>query len=123
MPMQFISKQFVGDAIAVEFGTRPSALKNPSCPQRFCWRGASYVIEELVEEWRDHARKGRMARNQRAAHLRRASQVGSWGVGRIYFRVRVQEQRYFDLYYDRAPAGGHPHGQWFLFRELEPVSR
>ena len=122
MSVQFIPKQFVGDAIAVEFKARPWALKNPSCPQRFRWRGASYVIEELVEEWRDHARKGRMARNQREAHLRRARQVGSWGVGRIYFRVRVQANRYFDLYYDRAPAGGHPHGQWFLFRELERVS-
>lgn len=118
--MKFIPKQFLGDMIAVEGKAR--ALKNPSCPQRFSWRGRDYAIEELLAEWRDHSRKGRMAHNQREAHLRRASQVGSWGVGRIYFRVRVPGDRYFDLYYDRAPAGGHPHGQWFLLQELERVA-
>ncbi len=116
--MELIPKQFLGEVITVEFDQAPATIKNPYCPQRFTWRDTELKVVELLEEWRDPSRKGRMARNQREAHLQRSRQVGSWGVGRIYFRVRVQDGRHFDLYYDRAPAGGYPEGRWFLFREL-----
>ena len=43
---------------------------------------------------------------------------GSWGQGRVYYRVRTEEGRLFDLYYDRAPKGQRRAGAWFLWREL-----
>jgi hypothetical protein len=48
-----------------------------------------------------------------------AESRGSWGVGRFYFRVKLEDGRVFDLYYDRAPQGvDRRKGTWFLFREL-----
>ena len=119
--MELIPKHFLGEVITVDFDRAPATIKNPCCPQRFTWRDTELEIVALIEEWRDPSRKGRMARNQREAHLRRSRQAGSWGVGRVYFRVRVQDGRHFDIYYDRAPAGGYPQGRWFLFRELAEV--
>ncbi len=52
-------------------------------------------------------------------HLARASNVGSWGVGRHYRRVRTDSGRIFELYYDRAPRGSSDRkGAWYLFQEL-----
>jgi hypothetical protein len=40
-------------------------------------------------------------------------------VGRFYFRVRVEDGRLFELYYDRAPRGQkQKKGAWFLQSEL-----
>jgi len=56
----------------------------------------------------------------RPDHLTMAEKRGSWGVGRIYFRVRTESDQVFDLYYDRAPgSGGNRQGAWWLFREME----
>lgn len=60
-----------------------------------------------------------MARNMRASSARKAARRGSWGVGRFYFRVRTEEKRVFDLYYDRAPKdAGDRIGHWYIWREL-----
>ncbi len=60
-----------------------------------------------------------MATNMRAEHAARASQRGSWGVGRDYYRVRTDTGQVFELYYDRAPKGSRDRkGAWFLDREL-----
>ena len=118
--MNLIPKRFIGEVITVEFNQKPATRKNPHCPDRFIWNAEVHEIDALLEERRDHARRGRMTRNMRAAHLTRAGQRGSWGVGRIHFRVRLQDGRFFDLYYDRSPQGGNPLGQWNLYRELEP---
>jgi len=41
------------------------------------------------------------------------------GVGRFYFRVRVDGGQIYDIYYDRAPKDADRRkGQWFLYREL-----
>ncbi|NIN66282.1 MAG: hypothetical protein GTO63_16635 [Anaerolineae bacterium] len=54
-------------------------------------------------------------------HLRSVRRFGSWGVGRFYFRVRVEDGRVFDLYYDRAPKdAADRQGHWYLWRELKP---
>ncbi len=119
--MHLIPKRFIGEGITVEFDQAPATRKNPHCPDRIIWHTQVYVIDELLEERRDHARRGRMTRNMRPAHQARAAQRGSWGVGRILFRVRTQDCRFFDLYYDRSPQGGNPLGQWSLYQELEPA--
>lgn len=60
-----------------------------------------------------------MARNMRQEHAGRAARRGSWGVGKFFFRIRTQEDRIFDLYYDRAPQNvDQRKGSWHLFQEL-----
>lgn len=110
---------YIGEAIDAIFERPPALDKKPGCPQAFSWRGATYPITGLLAEWHDYARKGRMAGNMRPDHAEAASHRGSWGVGRDYFRVRVEGGRLFELYYDRAPKGSKQRkGQWFLVAEL-----
>ncbi len=111
--------RFIGEPVDVEFDTPPLLEKQPGCPDRFVWREHAYRIAEVLGEWRDFGRRGRMARNMTPAHAAVASQRGSWGVGRFYFRVRTASRRVFDLYYDRAPKDADSRkGAWFLYREL-----
>jgi hypothetical protein len=111
--------QFIGEAIQVEFDQPPVLEKKPGCPDRFVWRGQTYRITEMLGEWHDYRRRGRMAHNMGEAHLAAASRRGSWGVGRDYYRVRADSGQVFDLYYDRAPKrAGDRKGAWFLYREL-----
>ena len=117
--MEMQSLRFIGEAIEVEFDQAPAFEKAPDCPARFVWRGETHRITELLSEWHDFGRRGRMAENMRPAHLAAASRRGSWGVGRYYFRVRTEAGRVFDIYYDRAPTdSGGRKGTWFLFREM-----
>ncbi|HEY52852.1 MAG TPA: hypothetical protein G4N94_05280 [Caldilineae bacterium] len=111
--------QFIGERIDVQFDTAPTFSKTPGCPDGFIWQGETYRITELLSEWRDVGRRGRMASNMRPAHAKMAERRGSWGVGRFYFRVRTDAGRIFDLYYDRAPGkAGDRKGSWLLFREM-----
>jgi len=114
-PMRFIS-----EVISVGFDDPPALAKRPGAPDRFDWRGSTFLVVDKLKEWHDYERRGRMGHNMRPAHLRAARRRGSWGVGRDYYRVRTGCGRIFDLYYDRAPntAGGR-RGQWILFCELE----
>jgi len=111
--------RFIGELIQVEFDRPPALEKKPSCPDRFIWRGETHRVVELLSEWHDYGRRGRMARNMRPTHAVVAEQRGSWGVGRDYYRVRTESGRVFDLYYDRAPKKtDHRKGAWFLYREM-----
>jgi len=111
--------RFIQEPISVDFDQSPLLEKKPGCPDRFSWGDERHEIIELLAEWHDYNRRGRMARNMRPAHAAIAQQRGSWGVGLDYYRVRVSSGRIFDLYYDRAPAGaGQRKGAWFIDREL-----
>ena len=113
--------RFLGEPVEVEFDVPPTLSKSPSCPQRIVRRGQTMAVVELLEAWRDFKRRGRMAANLQPEHLLRAAERGSWGVGRFFFRVRVEDGRVFDLYYDRAPQGTEQRaGSWHLYRELLP---
>ena len=115
---------FIGEPIQVQFDEPPAFDKRPSCPDQFVWRDQTYQIEELLSEWRDYGRRGRMAQNMRPTHAATATLRGSWGVGRYYFRVRVEAGRVFDLYYDRAPKKPDDRkGSWFLLQEMGPQMR
>lgn len=110
---------FIGERIEVQFDTAPTFSKTPGCPARFIWQEEIYGVVELLQEWRDYGRRGRMASNMRPEHATMAEKRGSWGVGRIYFRVRTESSQIFDLYYDRAPGkSGDRKGAWWLFREM-----
>ena len=118
--MDFKPLHFIGEPVEVEFDRPPTLEKKPGCPDRFTWRGRTYAILEMLSEWHDYRRRGRMARNMRPTHTVVAAQRGSWGVGQDYFRVRTDSGQVFDLYYDRAPKdAGHRKGGWFLDKELQ----
>ena len=110
---------FIDEPIEVIFDKPPMLEKSPECPQGFIWQGITYRVEKLLEEWRDYRRRGRMERNMRPEHSRRASLKGSWGVGRFYFRVLVEGSgREFELYYDRSPNNlDDRKGGWYLLGE------
>ncbi len=111
---------FIGEQIQVEFDEPPKFDKKPGCPDRFIWKDHTYQIREKLNEWYDFSRKGKMGFNMRPEHLKTAELKGSWGVGRIYFRVRTDSEQIFELYYDRAPKNVQDRkGSWFLFKELE----
>jgi len=113
--------RFIEEPIEVVFYQQPALEKRAGCPDGFVWRGNIYMIEELVSEWHDYRRRGRMARNMRPEHAAKAAKRGSWGVGQDYYRVRTDSGQLFDLYYDRAPKNvNHRKGEWRLFQELSP---
>ena len=111
--------RFIGEEIKVAFDRPPLLEKKPGCPDRFIWEEQTFEVVEMLLEWHDYRRRGRMARNMAPAHAAVAEQRGSWGVGRAYFRVVANNQRIFELYFDRAPKDSDRRkGAWFLFREL-----
>ena len=111
--------QFLDRVIEPIFDVPPPLEKSPPCPDGFTWAGETFRVVEKLAEWSDFTRRGRSARNMRPAHLEVAAGRGSLGVGRVYFRVRVESGRIFDLYYDRAPKDADRRkGQWFVYREL-----
>jgi len=111
--------RFIGEEIEVRFNQIPVRQKTPPCPDGFTWGDRPYQVAGKLSEWADFTRRGRMARNMRPAHLSVAAEHGSLGVGRFYFRVRVDTGQFFDLYYDRAIRDVDDRlGHWFLYREL-----
>ncbi len=110
--------RFIDEPIEVEHLGSPLLEKVPRCPARFRWQGQEFAISELLAEWQDFRRRGRMARNMAPPHKSRAERVGSWGVGRFFFRVRVESGRVFEIYYDRAPVDADDRkGRWVLYAE------
>lgn len=122
--MEVIPLRFIEEPVETLFEKTPAISKNPPCPQGFIWGGETYLVGEVLSEWRDYQRRGRMARNMSSEHSDIASRRGSWGVGQIFFRVRTKQGRIFDLYYDRAPKNvDQRQGGWFLYQELVPLDR
>ncbi len=117
--MDATSIRFIGQPIEVQFDEPPVLEKKPDCPDRIVWAGTTYQVVALLSKWHDYRRKGRMAQNMQEGHATVAALRGSWGVGRMYFRVQVEDGRLFELYYDRAPKdAGDRKGRWFLRCEL-----
>jgi len=109
---------FIHEPIAVVFDRQPIFEKSPNCPSAFIWREQTYAVVEMLETWQDFRRRGRSLRNMQSGHLRSAARHGSWGVGRFYFRVRIEDGRVFEIYYDRAPESADDRkGRWFLLGE------
>ena len=119
MTMQMKPKRFINEAVEVFFEQAPALEKKPGPPSGFIWRGERFVIVEILSEWHDYQRRGRMNRNMQPKHASAAELRGSWGVGQDYYRVRTQNERLFDIYYDRAPKDvDRRKGAWFLDREM-----
>jgi hypothetical protein len=113
------SLHFIGESIQVSFDIPPVRQKTPPCPDGFAWQGRAYRVTGKLAEWSDFSRRGRSARNMQPAHAAVAVRRGSLGVGRFYFRVRVDSGQVFDLYYDREIKDVDDLlGHWFLYREM-----
>ena len=112
------SDQFISEPVEVTFHEPPALEKTPPCPAAFTWREERHVIAELLAESHSFERRGKMSRNMRPTNLAVAASRGSWGVGRFSFRIRTEDDRYFELYYDRAPTGRQRKGGWYLYREF-----
>jgi len=111
--------RFICEPIEVHYDLPPALEKKPGPPDRFTWRNTQYQISYVLSEWFDYSRRGRMARNMTPEHSETAKRRGSWGVGRLYFRIRTDTNRIFDIYYDRAPEDvDNRKGNWFLYQEL-----
>lgn len=109
-------KQFVCEEIKVEFDKEFVLEKKPPCPISFIWREQNLIVEELISSWFDYERKGKKAKNMRNTHLARARVKGSWGVGRIYYKVRCEFGEIVVIYYDRSPNNVCDRkGKWILF--------
>lgn len=107
--------EFIDEPVEVIFNNPPLFSKSPPCPDAFVWRGETYTVLEMLEMWQNFQRRGKMARNMQPEHARTAARRGSWGVGRFFFAVRVQEGRVFEIYYDRTPeSAGDRAGHWVL---------
>ena len=117
--MDFKPIQFFDHPIEVLFETPPALEKSPDCPDGLMWNKQTYRVIELLASWSDFTRRGRAARNMRPSHAAVASNRGSLGVGRFYFRVRADNGQVFDIYYDRAPRDADRRkGEWFVYLEL-----
>lgn len=115
LPLKFIQEE-----IDVLFNKQPVLTKKQGCPDEFIWRNNHYFVVDIISEWHDYQRKGRMGRNMRESHAQAASKRGSWGVGVDFYRLRTDSGQVFDLYYDRAPEDVYNRkGAWFLFQELK----
>lgn len=114
--------KFISEPIEVQHDQAPALEKMPGPPDRFRWREQEFAVREVLMEWHDYQRRGRMARNMQPQHAEAASRRGSWGVGQNYYRVRTGDDRFFDLYYDRAPKDADRRkGGWFLYQELSEI--
>jgi hypothetical protein len=122
--MEFKPIHFIDEPIEVEFLFAPMIEKKPVCPDKFIWRGVEYPVIEMISEWHDYSRHGRMARNMQPQHASVAAKRGSWGVGIFYFRVKTMPNRYFDIFFDRSPKDVDDRkGKWFIYREIEPFEQ
>lgn len=117
--MELKPLHFLDQPIEVLFDTPPAREKTPDCPNGFIWDDKTYHVIEMLSSWSDFKRRGKMARNMRPEHVAVAASRGSLNVGRFYFRVRVDTNQIFDIYYDRAMKNVDDRkGQWFVYREL-----
>jgi hypothetical protein len=117
---RFVPLRFIGEPVEVYFHQQPALEKMPGPPDGFVWRDEDFPVVEVLSEWHDYRRRGRMSRNMRPTHASTATRRGSWGVGQDYYRVRTSNDRIFDLYYDRAPKSVDDRkGAWFLDKELK----
>ena len=111
--------RFIGEPIVAIYDSPPVLEKKPGCPDGFKWRGEEFRVAEMLNEWHDYQRRGRMARNMQPDHMRTASRRGSRGVGLDYYRVVTSSGQIFDIYFDRSPKDTDDRkGNWFLFQEL-----
>lgn len=113
---------FINQEIQVEFDQPPLYSRTPIPPSRFLWQGEIWEIQEVIEEWKDYDRRGKTAHNMRPSNLVKTVKRGSRGVGRFYYRVITENERIFQIYFDRSAWDQElKKGKWFLYAEYSYV--
>ena len=109
---------FINEVIAVQHSIKPVYKRTPTPPDGFVWRGEAFHISEIMLEWKDFDRRGKNAHNMRPTNQLKAAKRGSRGVGRFYFRVMTDNDRIFQIYFDRANWDNETQtGSWILHSE------
>ncbi len=112
---------FIGKEIEPVFGDTPDLEKKTGAPSGFKWGDRDYRITRVIKEWHeyDQARPGGGRDAGRPPFgARSPMRRGSWGVGKDFYRVLLDDGRLVDIYYDRRPKGKKRKGRWVIFREL-----
>ena len=110
---------FIEELIEPIFNKPLVMEKTPVCPDGFRWKDTDFTIVSLLMEWHDFGRRGRFSRNMQPQHAAVAKTRGSWGVGIFYFRVKTDQNRIFDICYDRSPKDVDSRkGSWHIYQEL-----
>ena len=98
-----MNETFIGEAIEPEdmsFSVSSMAMGKPGLPQAFSWKGGSFSILEVLEEWKE------------AGDCRHGS--GERYVRKHWFRIRTTDQREMRIYFERQgrSSGG---SRWRLY--------
>ncbi len=94
---------FVGEGITPEdtsFSVSPMAEGKPGLPQKFSWRGKTFSVLEVLEEWKE------------AGNCHHGS--GERYVRKHWFRVRTTDDLEMKIYFERQKrsSGG---SRWRLY--------
>lgn len=105
-----MNETFVGEAIHPEdmsFSLSPMAMGKPGLPRKFSWKGRSFSVLEVLEEWKE------------AGDCRHGS--GERYVRKHWFRVRTTGALEMRIYFERQrrSSGG---SRWRLYsmRNTQP---
>ncbi len=102
-PPDSMKETFVGEGITPEdasFSTSAMAMGKPGLPQKFTWKGESFSILEVLEEWKE------------AGDCRHGS--GERYLRKHWFRVRTTSDLEMKIYFERQgrSSGG---SRWRLY--------
>ena len=98
-----MNETFIGEAIRPEdmsFSLSPMAMGKPGLPRKFSWKGRSFTVIEVLEEWKE------------AGDCRHGS--GERYVRKHWFRIRTTEALEMKIYFERQKrsSGG---SRWRLY--------
>ncbi len=115
---------FIGEEIEPVFAQTPELEKKQGPPSGFRWRNREFAVKRVLKEWHEYD-QGRPGPGWDAGRppyaLRGRMQRGSWGQGKDFYRLLLEDGRIVDIYYDRRPKGKNRKGRWVFFRELGEV--
>ena len=94
---------FIGEPLTpedVSFSVSPMAMGKPGLPRRFSWKGGSFSVLEVLEEWKE------------CGNCRHGS--GERYVRKHWFRLRTTENLEMTIYFERQgrSSGG---SRWRLY--------
>ena len=98
-----MKETFVSDAITPgdqSFTVTPMALGKPGLPRTFTWKGKSFAIREVLEEWKE---SGECRHGSGERYLRKH-----------WFRIRTEEGQEMKIYFERQKRPGGK-SRWRLY--------
>jgi Family of unknown function (DUF6504) len=105
-----VNETFVGERITPEdasFSLSPMAAGKPGLPSKFSWKGKSFSVLEVLEEWKE------------CGDCRHGS--GERYVRKHWFRVRTTDDLEMKIYFERqARSSGGSRWRLYSLRSLAP---